>query len=383
MLAAIKILFFIMLALALSGQAMADWQSTLESAGFDIVETFDQLQEWQPPYERGTVLTQVNMPKKLDGSPSIWNAYSYWPTVASPSAWIAYHGADKVWQGAGKSLILDMEMNDTTANLGPGRLKTYFGGQTPDSISPYTNSGIEESGYRGDVYIFEMIKLPANLFPQVDGVNQYYSYFKFHVMATGKTDVDVCTEGRLDCEYGASNIHTMFFTGSSYDNKQRFKLEYYSDADWADLNLPVDGFQMWKPTTASANLDTFITSEAWFGLEVHVHRGDPGVANGYQEYWLYDSSGNITYVGRVPADYMMMTASHDWGFNYFFQGGNISFATTGLSTTYYVDDIIINDTRIGPTYFGLMGQASTGSMSIGSGPHSIGIGSGNSSINLQ
>lgn len=343
--------------------AHADWQSTLEAAGFDIVETFDQLQDWQPAYARGTISDQTNMPKKLDGSPSIWNAYSYWPTVASPSAWIKDHGAANVWQGTGKSMIFDMEMNDTTANLGPGRLKTYFGSDTADQISPYTNSGIEESGYRGDVYIFEMIKLPSDMFPKTDGVNKYYSYFKFHVLATGKTNVDDCTEGRADCEYGASNIHTLFFTGSSYDNKQRFKLEYYSDADWADLNLPVDGFQMWKPTTSVANLDGYIDSEAWFGLEVHVHRGDPGVANGYQEYWLYDSNGTEHYVGRVPADYMMMTASHDWGFNYFFQGGNISFQTDvvaqSLTTTYYVDDIIINDTRIGPTYFGLLGKSAT------------------------
>jgi hypothetical protein len=337
------------------------WQETLES-NFDIAETFDQLQDWLPSYSRGTVEDQTRMPKKIDGSESIWNAYSYWPTIQSPDYWIKNHGTTNVWGGTGKSLILDMDQDDSTENLGPGRLKTYFGGETPDSISPYTNSGIEESGYRGDVYIFEMIKLPHNLFPQLDGVNKYYSYFKFHVLATGKTDVATCTEGRDDCEYGASNIHTMFFTGSSYDNKQRFKLAYFSDADWADLNLPVDGFQLWKPTTSLADLDTFIANEEWFGLEVHVHRGDPGVANGYQEYWLYDSNGSATYVGRVPYDYMMMTADHDWGFNYFFQGGNISFQTDvdaqDLNTAYFVDDIIIDNNRVGPTYFSLLNNQS-------------------------
>jgi hypothetical protein len=337
----------------------ATWQATLETR-FDIVETFDELQDWKPAYARGTIVDQNNMPKKLDGSPSIWNAYSYWPTVASPSAWIKDHGSANVWRGAGKSLILDMDQDDSTANLGPGRLKTYFGGPTPDSISPYTNSGIEESGYRGDVYIFEMIKLPTNIFPlqttlnSYGTYNKYYSYFKFHVLATGKTDVSTCTEGRPDCEYGASNIHTMFTNSDS--GYQHFKLEYYSDADWADLNLPVDGFQKWSPKNPESFLDSRLGN--WFGLEVHVHRGDPGVANGYQEYWLYDPDGTVYYVGRVPADYMMMTADHNWGFNYFFQGGNISFqtdvVTQKLNTAYFVDDIILDNNRIGPTYFQLL-----------------------------
>jgi len=332
------------------------WQLALEQH-FDIVETFDQLQDWNPAYSRGTITDQNKMPKKIDGTLSIWKGYSYWPTVASPSAWIKNHGTSNVWSGTGKSLILDMDQNDTNANLGPSRLKTYFGGPTADSISPYSSAGIEESGYRGDVYIFEMIKLPTNIFPAQEisnsyGTrNKYYSYFKFHVLATGKTNISDCTEGRPDCEYGASNIHTMLTNSNS--GYQHFKLGYYSDADWVDLNLPVDGFQKWSPENNESFLDSRLGT--WFGLEVHVHRGDPGVANGFQEYWLYDSNGTEYYVGRVPADYSMMTANHNWGFNYFFQGGNISFQTDvvaqGLNTTYFIDDIILDNNRIGPTYF--------------------------------
>jgi len=353
------ILMFIFMNLNTSIFSAQSWQETLES-NFDIAETFDELQDWSPPYDRGTVEDQNMMPKKIDGSPSIWNAYSYWSLVASPSAWIRDHGSDNIWRGAGKSLILDMCQDASFAYLGPSRLKTYFGGPSPDSVSPYTNSGIEESGYRGDVYIFEMIKLPTNLFPQQEipnsygTYNKYYSYFKFHVLATGKTNVADCTEGRPDCEYGASNIHTMFTVSDS--GYQHFKLGYFCDADWPDLNLPIDGFQKWSPTNSESFLDSRLGN--WFGLELHVHRGDPGATNGYQEYWLYDEDGNAAYVGRVPADYMMMTASHDWGFNYFFQGGNISFqndvAAQGLNTTYFVDDIIINSSRIGPSYFALL-----------------------------
>lgn len=365
-------LLLIALLLSIPAMSLGAWQDELE-AQFDIAESFDELDDWLPSYSRGTVTDQSRMPvKTADGSPSIWNAYSYWPTDQTTDYWIKNHGAANVWGGTGKSMILDMDQDDSTSNLGPGRLKTYFGSNTADQISPYTNSGIVESGYRDDVYIFTMVKIPATNFSKTEEDYDYFSFFKFQVLATGKTNVSDCTEGRSDCEYGASNIHTMLTTGATYDDKLRLKLEYYSDAYtdgdgsgvWDALNLPDQGsswFQKYVPAASNTAADVLQTSTEngeWFGLETHVHRGTPGATNGYQEYWLYDDVGSIHYVGRVPSDYMMVPTERDWGFNYFFQGGNISFQSTvdseGLTTTYYVDDIVIDNDRIGPTYFSML-----------------------------
>lgn len=333
----------------------ADWQENLESQ-FDIVETFDQLQDWGGgSYSRGRNLSQDNMPKKLDGSLTIWNMFDYWSTESSTNNWIADHGSQNVWRESGKSLIMDMNQN-TSANKGPARFGTYFGGNTSSSIDPYSTNGVVNSGYKEDAYVFQMVKFKPNGFPKsTDGVtNKYYSYYKWWVLSTGNTAANVCVEGRSDCTYGASNAHTMLYIGDGTNSLQQYKLEYYNDAEWPDFP---SNFQMWKPYHTIGTLDTYIDSEQWFGLEVHVHMGTPGQTDGYQEQWIYDNNGTVHYLGKSQ-DMIMMTAGYDWGFNYFFQGGNISFQSDvesqGLDVSYYVDDIIIDSERIGPTYFQLL-----------------------------
>ncbi|BCO07679.1 hypothetical protein GF1_00550 [Desulfolithobacter dissulfuricans] len=338
----------------------ADWQQALE-AQFDIVETFDQLQDWRGGnYTRGRNLDQANMPKKLDGSISIWNMFDYWPTEPSPNDWIAHHSDADVWRATGKSLRMTM-----WGTTGPGRLGAYFGGSSVGSIDPYSTSGVVTSGYQQDVYLFEMIKFEPNAFPKdADGNYAYYAYFKWFVLSTGNTAANVCVEGRDDCTYGASNVHTMLYRNV---DDQQFKLEYYNDANWPDF--PAD-FQMWKPLNNIGNLKEYIENERWFGLEVHVHMGTPGQYDGYQEYWIYDDTGTEHYVGKSQGMIMMTAAPghEDWGFNYFFQGGNISYGSVadeqGLDVSFFVDDIIIDDQRIGPAYFQLLSGNAVNSMNV-------------------
>ena len=346
------IIFFTLFLIVSDGYAA--WQDTL-AQHFDIVETFDELQDWRGgDYTRGRNLDPDNMPENLDGSPSIWDSFDYWPTEPPVNDWIADHGSSNTWRGTGKSLIMDMDQN-IDANKGPARLGCYFGNYTYGGVNPFSSSGTVESGYR-DVYIFAMIKFHSNGFPELaDGVtNKYYSYYKWHVLATGMTSAGVCVEGRDDCTYGASNAHTMLYIGDATNLGQQYKLEYYNDALWPDF--PAE-FQMWKPLNTIGILDGYISDEKWFGLEVHVHMGTPGQYDGYQEQWIYDEDGSVQYVGKSQ-NMIMMTAGRDWGFNYFFQGGNISFQTDvesqGLDPSYYFDDFIMDAQRIGPTYFALL-----------------------------
>lgn len=372
-----KKLLIIVIVLLLQTTAFAGWQEDLE-AQFDVVETFDNLQDWPLSSgvipSRGRNTSSDNMPKKIDNSASQWDMFDWWPTVSPNSDWIKNHGSNYVWRGVGKSLIMDMNQN-TDVNKGPSRFGNYFGTLVSDGVSGASSSGIETSGYRSDVYLFQMVKFATNAFPKDDGDNLYYSYWKWGTVSTGNTAANVCIEGRDDCTYGASNAHFMLFNGTSTASQNLYKLEYYSDADsdgvavWNALNLPTDGFQMWKPTYTERSIDYYIDRDSWFGLEIHVHRGTAGVADGYQEYWLYDADGTAHYVGRVQEDYMMVPAERDWGFNYFFQGGNISFQNLveeqNLDVSYFVDDIILDDNRIGPAYFTMMASGTVPTCSDG------------------
>ncbi|EKD58454.1 MAG: hypothetical protein ACD_56C00119G0001, partial [uncultured bacterium] len=76
----LKIFFLLSIFFMLPNFAKADWQQTLES-NFDIVETFDNLQDWSAnglfPSGTGsaTVYDHSLLPKKLDGSDGQWD---YW-----------------------------------------------------------------------------------------------------------------------------------------------------------------------------------------------------------------------------------------------------------------------------------------------------------------
>lgn len=54
----------------------ATWQETLEGQ-FDIVDTFDELQDWNGT-KTMDVYDKNNMPLKNDSSLSMWSYYSYW-----------------------------------------------------------------------------------------------------------------------------------------------------------------------------------------------------------------------------------------------------------------------------------------------------------------
>ena len=319
------------------------WQQTLE-AEFDIVETFDQLQDWKGGAINGEATT--NLPTTIGGGDSIWNFYTYWSGSPSPNDWITNHGSSYVWQGT-KSLRMEVDQGgDGSAKTGPSRFGTYFGTDTADGVDPYSSSGIVTSGYRGDVYLFYMVKFHNNAFPGSFGNYEYFNYYKFNVLSLGFTAVSSPQEGSNT--YGAANIHTNITTGASYNNHLRHKLQWYCEAGWPGVEHTT-----WVSGSDGADLDTYVDQEKWSGIEIHVHRGAAGSSDGYQEYWIYDEQGNANYGGITPSQ-MYVPSDRDWGFNKFFFGGNLSFDTTGLDSSYYVDDFIMDEQRIGTKYFQLL-----------------------------
>jgi hypothetical protein len=338
-------LLFILL---MSGRAYAElpaWQVLLEEH-FDIVETFDQLQDWAPTLKAraGNVQNQNIMPKKLDGSPSIWNSFDYWGSEPiKDMTWIGNHGVGNAWRSS-KSLCIDLGNE-----FGPPRLRTFFGSNEPDEINPFGNYGIVESGYRRDVFFFYMVKYPPGAFPLKEGGGYDWFLYKFHVLASGFTSSGSVQEGNL--AYGATNLHTQLSPRSGGITPQ---LRHESEARW-DVSR---GYQ-WFPSDnvkPDGFIDAKIESNNWWGVEVRFHSGTPGVSDAFYEFWSYDPDGTAYYGGKSPL-FMAMPAEKDWGYTLFFFGGNRKYFDDNPSH-YWVDDFIIHGDRIGPTYFALLNEGS-------------------------
>lgn len=319
--------------------AHADWETSLKEAlpQAEVVETFDNLQDWSPAFAPNGRSTS-GLPLEQDGSASMWDLWDYWSAQAPLNTpWIGNHGENS-WSG--KSLRLDLSQG-TSAKSGPSRFGLYFGSLQQDGIDPYSTNGIVESGYRDDIHIFYMAKFPANAFPKDENGFVYFGYYKFNTCSLGFVSASEAQEGSDD--YGAANIHPHIQTGASVSNHLRLTLRYASDADWP-------GVLEYSTVSGAGELDNFVDDSEWFGVEFHIHRGTPGMTNGYQEIWVYDKEGNAFYAGK-SADTMLVPAGKDWGFNRFWFGGNLSFDTTNLDPTYYVDDFVVSRERIGPSYF--------------------------------
>ena len=100
-----RIFLGVVLAFIFSMPCYADWRDTLRS-NFDIVETFDTLQDWTVDGVYGYSTSSSTLPKESNGDSSIFDFFSYWSHTTSSYDWIADHGASNVWQGTGKSLRL-------------------------------------------------------------------------------------------------------------------------------------------------------------------------------------------------------------------------------------------------------------------------------------
>ena len=72
--------------------------------------------------------------------------------------------------------------------------------------------------------------------------------------------------------------------------------------------------------------------------------------------WWYDADGTEHYIGTRSVGPLFTSCALSEGLtlNRFFLGGNVSntwSAGPGIKAEYYVDDFIINGSRIGPNYF--------------------------------
>lgn len=313
-----------------------DWTTTLKSQ-FDIVETFDKLQDW---VGTGTsdVSSPSDMPKNEDGSQSQWGFYSHYGTNPISHNWIDSFGPDRVWRETGKSLCIDM----SSQSNGPSRLGLYFGDGTP-------NSGYQE------IYLFHMVKITKNQYPTAiaaDLTGSYiegnpYVYFdswKFGTFNMGCTK-PICSNSFSTANYSDFHIIPHIKTSAYINNFQpSIKLEPN------DLGLRGGVWGKGKE----------VILDEWMGVEFHIKNvQESGVNYAYMDVWIYDKTGNEWQVIKAErVSFASQPITDRWN-NFMFGGNNSNTYKWGQSMTapYYVDDLIIDDNRIGPKYFLLLSQS--------------------------
>lgn len=417
----------------------ADWQSDLEGQ-FDIVETFDQLQDWNGMKTEASYGLQ-DRPKLLDGSYStLWYGFTndriifaylqlsgslnsgdvitFQPSgarmtfqriysengknyiqgsslvgqftendtfstmqgasgdVSEIPKWIGNHGAQ--YTLGEKSLAINYyDFSGGYSGFGPSRLSAFFG----DGVTG-------KSGYK-KINIFFMMKFHPGFFKMNPSNPSQYGYvgtLKAFEIMSGMTDVDywgttdeynsICdnTQGGGDCgpspggascknEYGLNaDIFNLKGGGLSHPDRLFF-LDIANNAADRDVCYTYDRaiysgeFGIDIRNGEEGTIDDFYANNLWFGVEIEIERGTVDASDGYMNFYIYDSSGNETaHISFSNIDKMNF---FDHYYNKFVFGGNRICDGYGTcdpneDDRYYVDDLIIDDQRIGPTYFNLL-----------------------------
>jgi len=341
-----------------------DWQKTLESH-FDIVETFDQLQDWYGTIPGG-VVTEINnpedMPKKLDGSSSMWGLYSQYYDGPNQhlNDWIGDHGSEYNWRSNKSACInyppLYCDINvDDVKGYGSERLGTYFGDGTP------------ESGYH-DIHVFFMMKFHDGFWALKEGSSNEFMWppvIKMFDCVTGFENVhnyaENCCQSNIQHEYGTN--FTLYNAGGGGLSRPE-KLYFIEGSDitsWdSDGNCWRYSYERNVAMHNECRFDAEYLAHKWIGVEYHLNLGTLGNSDGQAEFWLYDEEGNqIGYYNSGP---VLMQTHFAYNYNKMVFGGNYQCAGDTEcpgETRWYFDDLIVDDQRIGPKYYNLLNQQSS------------------------
>lgn len=345
--------------------AHADWQSDLEAV-FDIVDTFDSLEDWShtsTSYEYGSAY----MPDKQGGGDSIWQMYhTSFSHASGAEDVISDHGAYS-WNRSGsstpKSLCLQHDIlyktsDDADQGHGLQRLGTFWG----DGTNP-------DSGY-DKVYVFFMVKFRPGYFAD-KGTSDYayMGYLKFFDILTGFTDIGdwgtaaerASTDGapQRTTEYGVNwTVVNWQSGGATYGSDRLLPLETTGTAT-------LNGSSEWTYeaniarvlSTGTVGIQSMYEANEWFGIEIAIDRGTVDQSNGTIDVWMYDDTG--TEVGHYSKTGEARLVEFDHRFNKVVLGGNRSTGSGADDivpdeTRAYIDDFIVHDSRIGETYFTML-----------------------------
>lgn len=380
----VKICLFLILQIVFCSNMFAeDWTGTLRSH-FDIVDTFDSCADW-------TGDAPDNGCEEYAWGVG-WGYHCYYErdqnicTHPRPTV-LTNHGTDKIVTG--KSVRLS---HSGMGGLDCGECST---------VRHYSGTGTQKSGFM-DMYLFIRVYFPKTLFPTwaYDDTNHTKKCYDepnnpdpvvCHVQGKEYCDTDswkwISTSlGYVDanhwsslsirsnpCRYGANESHYYIAGGASQNYEKR--IVYYS---------PETMTTTWGAVDITPYFDKLI------GVEFHVRRESSiGANDGLMEAWFYDEDGIATKViertnfqfinpnssciqslssevknnlvlddmafNRVMIESnkrLVSTLNYNAGNLYDNQGNKIGV----MEAVWYMDDFIVNGTRIGPTYYQLIGS---------------------------
>ncbi len=358
--------------------------STAVEYGFDLMETFDDIQDWTGSARMGksaSVISSPDFPKRIDGSDTPFNAYDYWVPTDPGNDFITDHRSHggQIWDpngiGVGKSVSIDMSHRGIDGlgdgvNRGPSRFGTYFG--STDGVN-----GDKTYGYT-EMYVFYMVYMPKNWFPTyIDLENNRLGTYvegdlysndattgKHQTMAHGFIRPWQHWEGPGSgnpIEYlGANSTYGWFPNVSQWaihDNQPKLRMGDISD--YLDNTNPTAHpcCDEYNGDNVGNGYGSVIPTDQWVGMEVrYKFNSNPLISDGEKSLWWYENDGTEHHIQTITDLFAIDSCHYANGdkMNFFFIGGNNS-ATwlwgDGMVSAYYVDDFIINSSRIGPTYF--------------------------------
>lgn len=285
-----------------------------------------------------------------------------WPKI------IADHGPDKVFRGVGKSLMFAIGDNQagTAANpppmegIGTQRLGTFFG-------DPAGLTG--KYGYK-KIHVFFMIKFAPGSFPR-DALGNFSSQglgvFKVFDTCSGFTtpyfwgtaaenalaDTPVLAEYGLNFDVwnigggGISRPTQVYWSENTHVSEPPPGAGYYKIVSGREIRYDsVTGSDLFLTSFAGYGFDQ------WMGVEVVSDIGTMGNANATTDVYLYNSDGTLVRHYENIGEEKLRYFDHlynkvTFGGNKLLFGGMVN----GLDSRHWIDDVIISDSRIGPTYF--------------------------------
>jgi len=330
--------------------AFADtWQDVLEGE-FDIADTFDHYQDWTGQKGGG-------LPKYEDGSTGLFTNYEDYTEQRCGDATyfnaIGNHGSAK--QVGSKSIRL-------CHSCGVSYFGLYFGDGTPDS------------GY-SELYTFIRVYFPHNAFPtyiydpmkgqcdkdpyklvgHVEGEKYLYtSSNKFCNINVGFTSPYVYNNDPEGFHYGCSAVYYWIGGKNNTLSDLSFAFSHKKDGIRNEKDIYYGPGDRMPPSYT----DKLCGIEFYYKLE-----SPAGSDNGIARAWIYDENGNATLlIDKSNITYRNADCAGQL-FNRIRFEGNKHTPTTyiyrvgkGMESTFYMDDFIIDDQRVGPKYYDLLEQ---------------------------
>ena len=316
-----------------------------------------------------------DLPKYTNGSPGkLWKQYAY-----NPDGEVGGEGRLGPWIGDSGSGY----------QVGSKGLKLMARGFGPTELYTYVGDGTPNSGY-AEIFLFFRVYFPHNAFPTNTDPNDnstnhgkveynqtvfntdgylWLTGLKFVNFGTGFTSVNTHPSG---CFYGDGEGWVDLF--NTYNDRGQHVLFGFSTCGYTGCN----GENCWG--TTSIPFDELGAIE----IRLQIEKYSNGVLTQYGELeiWKYDSNGNAAALipKRTKITVMQKEDKGHLINRILLNGNKHRYDGTGPPTSpskynrsvgeyklgkgmakfWYVDDVIIDDQRIGPKYFSLLGGSSSG-----------------------